>query len=769
MSKDIMHRAVNEVINENKSIRSVAEAYGIKSPMTLCRYVKKAREQGLEKFQFGYDNKRQIFSDPQEILLKDYILKASNIYFGLSPKEVRCLAYECAVGFKIPIPKMLRENLCAGADWFTSFMKRHPELSIRTPEPTSLSRATSFNRENVKLFFSKLAEVMDRDNLGPEQIWNVDETGISTVQKPRNVVAAKGLKQIGSVTSGERGSLVTMCAAVSATGNSVPPMFIFPRQNFKDHFIRDGPTGCIGVAHPSGWMTTENFFIFIKHFAKHVRPSTEKPVLLLLDNHHSHLGIETLNFAKANGIIMLSFPPHCSHKLQPLDRTVFGPFKKYVSMSQDNWMRNNPGKTMTIYDLPGIARESWPKAAQPSSITKGFEVSGVFPFNNEIFTDVEFAPSTVTDRPLTKIDGTDKDKEASNPECCKEDLPPRSETSPEEETHATVTEIPENDPNSPWAVISNYLEERGRKIIEVRGDGHCLLYAISESIKEEGFANMSSDELCVKLRNEVNDNKEYYQTFSSSDNDILEGIDKYISDKQYNTDCADIILSALCNALAVTATVYQFREDSVTEIKQPPGRPGVAAAGFIHIALHGDGVGAHYNAVSKYMNDQEEPATESVASTRPEEVPIQIPKTFTPEHIRPFPKAPARQQTTRGRKRRKSAILTDTPEKSALEEEFRNSTTKSKKGKQVGKKVRTKLIDEKSKPVKRQSKKTKSKNESSDEEEWFCLICVEPYSNSRAGEKWIKCMSCNDWAQEECAPSGKNFICQNCDSDDEYR
>ena len=493
---------------------------------------------------------------------------------------------------------------------------------------------------------------MDRDNLGPEQIWNVDETGISTVQKPRNVVAAKGLKQIGSVTSGERGSLVTMCAAVSATGNSVPPMFIFPRQNFKDHFIRDGPTGCIGVAHPSGWMTTEN----------------------------------------------LSFPPHCSHKLQPLDRTVFGPFKKYVSMSQDNWMRNNPGKTMTIYDLPGIARESWPKAAQPSSITKGFEVSGVFPFNNEIFTDVEFAPSTVTDRPLTKIDGTDKDKEASNPECCKEDLPPRSETSPEEETHATVTEIPENDPNSPWAVISNYLEERGRKIIEVRGDGHCLLYAISESIKEEGFANMSSDELCVKLRNEVNDNKEYYQTFSSSDNDILEGIDKYISDKQYNTDCADIILSALCNALAVTATVYQFREDSVTEIKQPPGRPGVAAAGFIHIALHGDGVGAHYNAVSKYMNDQEEPATESVASTRPEEVPIQIPKTFTPEHIRPFPKAPARQQTTRGRKRRKSAILTDTPEKSALEEEFRNSTTKSKKGKQVGKKVRTKLIDENPNP-----------------------------------------------------------------------
>ena len=40
--------------------------------------------------------------------------------------------------------------------------------------------------------------------------------------------------------------------------------------------------------------------------------------------------------------------------------------------------------------MPGIARESWLKAAQPSSITKGFGVSGVFPFIYEIFTDVQY-------------------------------------------------------------------------------------------------------------------------------------------------------------------------------------------------------------------------------------------------------------------------------------------------------------------------------------------------------------------------------------------
>ena len=89
----------------------------------------------------------------------------------------------------------------------------------------------------------------------------MDETGLTTVQKPTNEIAAKGLKQIGSVTPGERGTLITMCAAVSATENTVPPAFISPQHNFKDHFMRDGPTRCIGVARPSGWMTTENFFL----------------------------------------------------------------------------------------------------------------------------------------------------------------------------------------------------------------------------------------------------------------------------------------------------------------------------------------------------------------------------------------------------------------------------------------------------------------------------------------------------------------------------
>ena len=77
----------------------------------------------------------------------------------------------------------------------------------------------------------------------------------------------------------------------------------------------------------------------------------------------------------------LSFPPHCSHKLQPLDRSVFGPQKTYVNRACDAWITNNPGQTMAIYDLPGIVKMSLNSAATPANIKAGFLATGIFPYN----------------------------------------------------------------------------------------------------------------------------------------------------------------------------------------------------------------------------------------------------------------------------------------------------------------------------------------------------------------------------------------------------
>ncbi|KYN12735.1 hypothetical protein ALC57_15094 [Trachymyrmex cornetzi] len=61
---------------------------------------------------------------------------------------------------------------------------------------------------------------------------------------------------------------------------AIPSIFIFPRKPFQDHFIRDGPIGCIGTGNDSGWMTEKDFYKFMQHFKNHVRPFTENVLFL---------------------------------------------------------------------------------------------------------------------------------------------------------------------------------------------------------------------------------------------------------------------------------------------------------------------------------------------------------------------------------------------------------------------------------------------------------------------------------------------------------
>ena len=400
-----MEKAMEEVLLNKRPCRSVANEFDIPH-VTLRRYcirygenIKKDTPQNISLDKYGYFNNRFVFSAEHEKALTDYLLKASSLYYGLSVQEVRRLAYEYAVKLDLDIPPSWKEDKEAGKDWMSGFLSRHEEITIRAAESTSLGRAACFNRHNVGLFFENYTTVTKRDSFSPDRIWNVDETGCTTVHKPNKVIARTGAKQVGAIASGERGQLVTICCAVNAIGNTVPPMFVFPRVNYKDHFIRGSPTGSIGVAHPSGWMTKENFLVFIKHFVNYVRPTADNKVLLLLDNHESHVSIDVVKFAKENGVVMLSFPPHCSHKLQPLDKGVYGPFKTYYNNACSTWMNEHIGKAMTIYDVPEMAGKAFTRAMTPSNILSGFRATGVFPMDMHVFQDDDFMPSFATEIP----------------------------------------------------------------------------------------------------------------------------------------------------------------------------------------------------------------------------------------------------------------------------------------------------------------------------------------------------------------------------------
>ncbi|XP_063234886.1 tigger transposable element-derived protein 6-like [Bacillus rossius redtenbacheri] len=399
INKDDLEIAVSLVRKQRMTIGEAAKHFDLKKP-TLIFHLKKTKECGNEQYKYLPKKPKRVFSDKEELLLVQYLHDAANMHYGLTLKQVRGLAYEYAVQNHKKVDPSWEVNKCAGEQWLRDFRKKYAnQLSLRKPEATSLSRATAFNRDNVEKFFTNYRSVLDRYNFEPNEIWNCDETGISTVHVPPKILAPKGKKQIGGMTSGERG---TMIAAVNAAGNSIPPLFIFPRVNFKLFMLNGAPCGSVGVGNPSGWSNETIFVQFMQHFVKHVRPSVEIPVLLLMDNHESHVNIPAIDLAKQSGIVLLTFHPHTSHKMQPLDRGVFGPFKTYYHEAMNNWMISpgNAGKPVTIYEVAAMAGIAFPRSFTPSNILKGFKVSGIVPFNENIFTDIDFMAANVTDRPM---------------------------------------------------------------------------------------------------------------------------------------------------------------------------------------------------------------------------------------------------------------------------------------------------------------------------------------------------------------------------------
>ncbi|XP_065660242.1 uncharacterized protein LOC136084063 [Hydra vulgaris] len=377
-----MKSAVKAVL-EGRPVNVVARKFSI-NRITLKRYCNKKKLNPNESFKPNYNNK-QVFTAEDEKSLSSYLLLASKMNYGLSTKSTRLLAYEFAVkNNKICLSSWIK-NKIAGIDWLQGFMKRQPELSLRTLEATSFAQSTAFNRHTVGEFFQNLRTVRNRYKFDPYCIYNVDENGLTTVQKPVKVLAGKGSKQVGRITSAERGTLVTV--------------------KFHDYIIKEGSPGCLGFANPSGWMNSDIFIEWIKHFVRYSNWSHESLVLLLLDSHKSHISVRALDLAIQHGITMLSFPPHCTHNLQPLGRTVFGPFKWFYNAACDNWMVTNP-RLMTIYDIVSIVREPYTKAFSSSNIQRGFQVAGIEPFNPEIFKDDEYLPLSVTDRAATNVVNT---------------------------------------------------------------------------------------------------------------------------------------------------------------------------------------------------------------------------------------------------------------------------------------------------------------------------------------------------------------------------
>lgn len=396
-SKISMKTAIDKVLSKDMGYRKAASEYGVPQT-TLERYVKKMKEGGEVTIGVPLGPKQPIFTTKEEDEMVAYLKHMEERLFGLTTLDLRRLAYQLAVR-NSKAHNFNTDKQMAGVDWLKGFLRRHPDLSIRKPEATSAARAMGFNKVAVSKFYQLLGEIYDKYKLTPNKIYNCDETGISVVSKTKSkILALKGRKQVGSLSSAERGQTITVEICFNAAGTYMPPLMIFPRQRMKPELLDHAPPGTEGVCNARGWITTEIFLTWFKKFIRFSGATRTNHVLLLLDGHVSHTqNLEVIDLARKNGVIILCFPPHCTHKMQPADVAFMRPLSTYYDHAVSAWLRSHPGRVVTVFQISEIFGNAYIQAATMSTAINAFRKCGIWPYNQNNFTDADFISAATTD------------------------------------------------------------------------------------------------------------------------------------------------------------------------------------------------------------------------------------------------------------------------------------------------------------------------------------------------------------------------------------
>jgi len=364
-----MTEAMEAVRSGSAGMNEAARMHGV-PPTTL-----KDRMSG--KIKHGTKSGPQRYlNDEEESEFAEFLKESSTMGYGKTRRDVLRIAESCAKAKGV----LRKERITQG--WWRSFRERQGDLSLRRGDNTAHVRMDAVNEETISHYFSLLQEIMDVNDLNdsPGQIYNVDETGVPLDPKAPNIVSQTGAKKVRYRSTGRKGQ-ITVVACGSATGQVIPPTIIFEGKRVNHAWTSNELPGMSYGCSDSGWITTELFESWLcEHFLKHA--VRERPLLLLLDGHSTHYQPDLVRYAVSNQVLLLCLPPHTTHEAQPLDCTVFSPFKAQWRAVCHDFFQANPGKVITKFNFVNLFVKAWSQAVTPANVIAGFRTCGIYPVNS---------------------------------------------------------------------------------------------------------------------------------------------------------------------------------------------------------------------------------------------------------------------------------------------------------------------------------------------------------------------------------------------------
>lgn len=292
-----------------------------------------------------------------------------------------------------------------GEGWYKLFLKRHPEIALRTSEAVT-SASSKISESNIRSWFTQIENYLKENNLfhilsDPSRVYNGDETNFILCPKNTKVIAPKGEKNVYEVDHAPSKSCITVMFTFGADGDTTPPMIIFPLKRMRPEIRKSVPKEWgIGLSD-NGWMKAEVFIQYIKNV---LHPALQKknvtfPVILFVDGHKSHTTLELSQLCQSLGIILIALYPNATRLLQPADVAAFRPIKLMWRKAVLEWRANNLTKTLLKTDVGSILDNVLPKLKK-STLINGFKACGLCPFNPD---EVDYTKCLMPAKPQRAI------------------------------------------------------------------------------------------------------------------------------------------------------------------------------------------------------------------------------------------------------------------------------------------------------------------------------------------------------------------------------
>ena len=332
------------------------------------------------------DSKRQLLTPQQEAELVKWIKQETQ---GHQPPS----------RFSVKDKASILAGREVGRNWVYKFYHRHTDdLVFKTSTPMDRNRHKADSYHKYDCYFNYLGKKLDEYDVAPGNTYNMDEKGFALGQMNRSKrFFSKELwdrKQVRAPLQDGSREWITILACICADGTALLPGLIYQSEAsmVQDSWVQDidQDHGAFVAASPSGWTNHDlGLQWLIQVFDRQTKAKARRSWrLLYVDGHGSHLTTQFLDYCMNQKILVMRFPSHSTHTLQPLDVVAFSSLGTAYSQQLERFRERTHGQLgLSKADFFGLFWAAWQSSFSKDLIKKSFDATGLFPWNPRIILD----------------------------------------------------------------------------------------------------------------------------------------------------------------------------------------------------------------------------------------------------------------------------------------------------------------------------------------------------------------------------------------------